>query len=96
MHCVSIKQGIDCTFMTKKGCSFNGGKCHPVVESCEGCERQLKVEMGDYCLAFPDPAAKWRRGACNLATHVKNGNGKKETAQKLNPLKASKRSAAGR
>ena len=35
MHCESIKLGVDCTFMTKKGCSFNGGKCRPVVESCE-------------------------------------------------------------
>jgi len=33
-------------------------------------------------------------GACNLATHIKSE--KKETAQKVNPLKASKRQAAGR
>ena len=39
MHCESIKPGVDCTFMTKKGCSFNGGKCRTVVESCEGCDR---------------------------------------------------------
>jgi hypothetical protein len=94
MHCASIKPGVDCTFMSKKGCSFNGGKCHPVVESCEGCDRQLNLEDAHYCGSFPDPAAKWRRGPCNLATHVKSG--KKETAQKVNPLKASKRQAAGR
>ena len=94
MHCVSIKPGVDCTFMTKKGCSFNGGKCRPVVESCEGCDRVLKNGESSYCNSFPDPAVKWRRGTCNLATHVKNGNGKGQAeANKINPLKASKRSA---
>ncbi|MFZ5453284.1 MAG: PxxKW family cysteine-rich protein [Thermodesulfobacteriota bacterium] len=95
MHCVSVKPGVDCAFMSKKGCSFNGGKCHTIVESCEGCDRILKWEDGSYCGSFPDPKAKWRTGHCNLATHVKkekkdNGSGK------INPLKASKRKAAGR
>ncbi len=94
MHCLSTKPGVDCTFMTKKGCSFNGGKCHQVVESCEGCDRQLNLEDGRYCGSFPDPGAKWRRGNCNLATHIKVA--KKENQIKVNPLKASKRSAAGR
>ncbi len=94
MHCLSIKPGVDCNFMTKKGCSFNGGKCHPVVEACNGCDRTLNLADGSFCGSFPEPAVKWRRGPCNLATHVKNG--KKETTQKLNPLKASKRNAAGR
>jgi hypothetical protein len=94
MHCVSIKPGIDCTFMTKKGCSFNGGQCKPVVDSCNGCERTLNLEAGNFCASFPDPEMKWRRGPCNLATHVKNG--KKEAQVKINPLKASKRMAAGR
>ena len=94
MHCESVKPGVDCTFMTKKGCSFNGGKCKPVVEACTGCDRTLCFEESNFCGSFPDPGAKWRRGSCNLATHVKNG--KKETVQKINPLKASKRKAAGR
>ena len=93
MHCESIKLGIDCTFMTKKGCSFNGGKCRPVVEACQGCDRILTAHEDHYCNAFPDPSVKWRRVACNLATHQKsNGNGAK-TEQKINPLKASKRAA---
>jgi hypothetical protein len=93
MHCESIKPGVDCTFMTKKGCSFNGGSCHAIVEACEGCDRILNVNGDRYCNAFPDPAVKWRRGVCNLATHQK-GNGKvAKTEQKINPLKASKRSA---
>ncbi len=94
MHCVSVKPGIDCTFMTKKGCSFNGGHCKPVVDACNGCERTLQVEIGSFCASFPDPDLKWRRGPCNLATHAKNG--RKEAQVKINPLKASKRMAAGR
>jgi hypothetical protein len=94
MHCASVKPGTDCMFMTKKGCSFNGGHCKPVVEACTGCERTLVFEGANYCTSFPDPESKWRRGPCNLATHAKVE--KKETAQKVNPLKASKRKAAGR
>jgi hypothetical protein len=92
MHCETIKPGIDCTFMTKKGCSFNGGKCRPVVEACEGCDRILNGGEEHFCNAFPDPSVKWRRGPCNLATHQK-GNGGPKTEQKINPLKASKRAA---
>ncbi len=93
MHCESIKLGVDCTFMTKKGCSFTDGKCRPLVEACEGCDRTLESNGDRYCNAFPDPSVKWRRGVCNLATHHKgNGNGAK-TEQKINPLKASKRAA---
>ena len=57
-------------------------------------ERRHNDFITKFCASFPDPEAKWRRGSCNLATHVKNE--KKETAQKINPLKASKRKAAGR
>jgi len=87
MHCESIKPGIDCTFMTKKGCSFNGGKCRPVVESCEGCERILQANGDRYCNAFPDPSVKWRRGTCNLATHQK-GNGKGAKVEQNESLQA--------
>ena len=41
MHCESVKPGVDCTFMTKKGCSFNGGKCKTVCGSLTGCDRTL-------------------------------------------------------
>jgi hypothetical protein len=54
--------------------------------------RAQEFPTGTYCLVFPDPAAKWRLGTCNMATHLKvkaqTGNGK------INPLKASKRKAA--
>ena len=92
MVCTSIKPGVDCFFMSKKGCQFNGGSCHPVVEQCNGCQKAKEFPTGTYCLIFPDPAIKWRTGNCNMATHLsKAGN---STAQgKINPLKASKRGA---
>ena len=92
MVCTSIKEGHECFFMSKKGCQFNGGACHIIVEQCEGCEKVKEFPAGRYCLVFPDPIAKWHAGNCNMATHMKakveEGNGK------INPLKASKRKAA--
>jgi hypothetical protein len=91
MVCTSVKEGVDCFFMSKKGCQFNGGECHPIVEQCEGCQKVQDFPVGRYCLVFPDPGAKWRVGTCNMATHMK-GTSKKGNG-KLNPLKASKRRA---
>jgi len=91
MLCTIVKTGVDCFFMTKKGCEYNGGKCNTIIEQCEGCQKAGDFPAGKYCIAFPDPAAKWRTGKCNMATHVKVLE-KKETA-KVNPLKASKRGA---
>ncbi|MFH1091936.1 MAG: PxxKW family cysteine-rich protein, partial [Pseudomonadota bacterium] len=67
MLCATLKQGLDCAFMTKKGCDFNGGSCKPVLAQCEGCERLAVFPTGKYCLSFPDPTVKWRRGPCNMA-----------------------------
>jgi hypothetical protein len=92
MVCKTIKEGMECSFMSDKGCQFNGGNCHPIIEKCEGCQKVLKRPTGDYCLAFPDPAIKWRFGNCSMATHFKASGEKK--VQKINPLKASKRRAA--
>jgi hypothetical protein len=89
MICSTVKTGVECFFMTPKGCQFNGGHCHPVVQQCEGCQRIKEFSAGSYCLNFPDPTVKWRVGNCNMATHIKAAT-VKET-QKLNPLKASKR-----
>ena len=71
MQCATIKEGVECTFMTKKGCNFNGGTCHAVVEQCTGCDRTVTHNDTVYCQVFPDPAIKWRRGTCNMATHIK-------------------------
>jgi hypothetical protein len=95
MVCEVIKLGRDCTFMTKKGCSFNGGKCYPIVDRCRGCERVSVFPAGEYCIACPDPATKWANRDCNLATHVVREKAA-EVAKSVDPLKASKRKAAGR
>jgi len=89
MVCTSVKAGIECFFMNKDGCQFNGGACHQIVEQCEGCQKVMELPKGKYCISFPDPTVKWRRGNCNMATHVKVVTVK--TTEKLNPLKASKR-----
>ncbi len=92
MDCVTVKSGHPCNFMTRKGCSFNGGECHQVIDKCEGCDRILDMEQGRFCAATPNPGTKWRLGVCNLATHVKSDK-KSGEAVKINPLKASKRAA---
>ena len=90
MVCTTIKEGMECPFMTAQGCSYNGGICHSVVEQCKGCNRGSEFSSGWYCTACPDPSLKWKNGNCNMATHVSAaGTGKNI---KINPLKASKRS----
>jgi len=77
-------------FMNKRGCQFNGGSCHSIVDQCDGCQRIIEIPTGKYCMSFPDPAIKWKIGLCNMATHIQINN---ETGNnKVNPLKASKRS----
>jgi hypothetical protein len=93
MRCTSIKEGMECAFMTAKGCAYKGGICHQIVEQCSGCNRQLQVGSGWYCATCPEPALKWRTGICNLATHVSAAAPASETKQKINPLKASKRAS---
>ena len=89
MLCQTVKQGYECVFMTKKGCSFNGGSCHPIIEKCEGCGRCIDYASVKYCIMYPDPVGKWAMGGCPSATHIVKTA--KETAHKINPLKASKR-----
>lgn len=89
MLCQTIKAGTECFFMGKQGCNYNGGNCHPVVESCQGCTKTVTLSQGVYCQSCPEPEIKWKNGSCNLATHVKTNT---EKVVKLNPLKASKRS----
>jgi len=89
MDCLTVKPGTNCSFMTKKGCTFNGGTCHTIVEACENCARILEVGESRFCSNFPDPQAKWRFGKCNMATHLAKAEAKQSA--KVNPLKASKR-----
>jgi len=94
MICQTVKEGTECFFMTKQGCSINGGTCHTIVESCEGCDRIREYPSGRYCTSYPRPESKWRNGGCNFATHVEHEPQKEE--KKLNALKASKRKASGK
>ncbi len=93
MQCATVKEGVECALMTDKGCGFSAGACLPVIEQCEGCARSQDFPTGKFCLTFPDPTLKWKRGLCNLATHVEPEL--KAEAAKINPLKASKRAARG-
>jgi len=89
LDCQTVKAGTNCIFMKKKGCSFNGGKCYPIVDTCEGCDKIQDYPSGRFCTAYADPASKWRGGNCNMASHIKK---EAAVAQKmLNPIKASKR-----
>lgn len=95
MRCTTIKEGVECIFMKKNGCSYNGGHCHPIVEECGDCQRIMEFPTGKYCISFPEPRLKWQKGAiCPLATHVKREY--QVSGRKLNPLKASKRAMANR
>ena len=90
MVCVTLRQGHECIFMSNKGCQYNGGSCHTIVDQCDGCQRTQEYPTGRYCMSFPDPALKWKNGSCNMATHIKVDGA--QGTKKLNPLKASKRS----
>jgi hypothetical protein len=89
MICQTVKTGIDCGFMTKKGCGFKGGACHPIIDQCSGCAKVMDCAAEKYCKIYPEPAAKWLSGKCAMATNIKTDV--KEAVQKVNPLKASKR-----
>ncbi|MFB0532683.1 MAG: PxxKW family cysteine-rich protein [Desulfatiglandales bacterium] len=90
MVCATVRQGCECVMMSKRGCQFNGGSCHPVVAQCDGCQRILEIPTGKYCMSFPDPSGKWKNGVCNMASHIKANN--TTPSKRVNPLKASKRS----
>jgi hypothetical protein len=91
MDCATLKIGTACNFMSPKGCSYNGGACFGVIEQCTGCDRAKEFPTGVFCISFPDPKQKWKLGNCNMATHIKKAP--VQNTPKINPLKASKRSA---
>lgn len=95
MICETIKRGVECVFMKKTGCSYNGGRCYPIVDKCEGCSRITEFPSGKYCSSFTEPVLKWLKGNCPMATHVKKVV-EEPNQKKLNPLKASKRSMGKR
>lgn len=70
---------------------YTDGTFEQVVEECIGCERIIEIENAKYCITYIQPAAKWRRGMCNFATHAKPEI--KLVKVRVNPLKASKRAS---
>lgn len=96
MECATNRQGAQCKFMGRNGCSFMGGTCFEVVENCEGCARIVSYDNGRFCTVYPHPAMKWRKGLCNFATHVKREVIRDASGKKINPLKAAKRATRRR
>lgn len=94
MRCQTIKQDKECFFWAAAGCTHEDGKCHAVVEKCEGCGRLETWPTGKYCGIYALPEHHWSLGICNMATHIKIEA--EETQKMLNPLKASKRASRGR
>ncbi len=91
MVCQTVKADQDCAFMSKKGCGFFGGSCQAVIDKCDTCNKVIEYESKKYCNVYPHPASKWLTGKCPTATHIKLEVA--EATQKINPLKASKRSS---
>jgi len=66
----------------------------PIIEQCEGCERIVNEDGNAHCATYINPAAKWRLGICNFATHAKPEI--KVVKVRINPLKAAKRASSKR
>ncbi len=71
---------------------FTSGQFQSIIDKCEGCGRVIEVGTDKFCRTYITPAAKWRLGFCNFATHARLEI--VASAVKVNPLKASKRAAA--
>jgi len=94
MVCQTLKEGVECIFMKKTGCSYNGGRCYPIIDKCEGCSRIEEFPTGRFCSVYAEPSIKWKNGVCNFATHIKKESASSKKV--INALKASKRKAMGR
>ncbi len=74
--------------------NYGAGPFQPVVDQCDGCERIVEEGDARYCRVYVKPAAKWRLGMCNFATHAKPEI--KVVKVRINPLKAAKRASRRR
>jgi hypothetical protein len=70
---------------------FTDGSFLPIIEQCSGCDRAVEAEGGQFCDTYMNPAAKWRLGICNFATHAKPEV--QVATIRINPLKAAKRAS---
>ena len=71
--------------------NYSDGRFQPVIEKCEGCGRVVEQEEVKYCKSYLHPAAKWKLGFCNFATHAKPEIDIIKV--RINPLKAAKRAS---
>jgi hypothetical protein len=71
--------------------NYSDGRYKPIVEKCEGCERVVENAGARYCQSYLNPAAKWKLGFCNFATHAKPEIAVAKI--RINPLKAAKRAS---
>jgi len=78
---------------TPQGVTVNGFVLTPIIDKCEGCDRVREFDGEKFCSSYPAPDRKWTEGRCNFATHMRVDA---KAAAKVNPLKASKRSAKRR
>jgi hypothetical protein len=74
--------------------SYSAGSFQPVIDKCDGCDRIVEENSTNYCKTYVNPAAKWRLGICNFATHAKPEI--KVVKVRINPLKAAKRASSSR
>lgn len=71
--------------------SYADGRFQPIIEQCEGCGRIVESESSKFCRSYINPAAKWKLGICNFATHAKPEINVVKI--RVNPLKAAKRAS---
>lgn len=70
---------------------YSSGIFNPVIDDCDGCDRIVEFESKKYCKTYSAPAAKWKLGICNFATHKKPEI--ISVKIRVNPIKASKRAS---
>ena len=70
---------------------YGEGRFQPIIDKCEGCGRIVEQEEVQYCKSYLYPAAKWKLGICNFATHAKPEIN--VVTVRINPLKAAKRAS---
>ena len=92
MQCQTQKPGIECLFMKKTGCSYNGGQCFTIVESCEGCTRILELVTGKFCSNFPCSCAEVAERGLHYGHPRKEGSeGRGAEGQSLEGLQEGRR-----
>ena len=79
---------------TNEAKSYSAGSFQAVIDKCDGCDRIVEENSTNYCKTYVNPAAKWRLGICNFATHAKPEI--KVVKVRINPLKAAKRASSSR